>query len=41
MLDRLAVKGYLKRDKLGPLCLFEPLVPRLTNLVRSIRTTFG
>jgi len=29
MLDRLVVKGYLRRDKLGPLCLYEPRVTRV------------
>lgn len=36
MLDRLAVKGYLRREKLGPLCLFEPLVPRERVVRRSL-----
>lgn len=26
MLDRVAEKGYLKRHKLGPLCLYDPAV---------------
>jgi BlaI family penicillinase repressor len=38
MLDRLVIKGYLKREKLGPLCLFEPAVPRETAVSRSIDT---
>ena len=36
MLDRLVVKGYLKREKLGPLCLFEPAIPRASAVSRSI-----
>ena len=28
MLDRLTTKGYLKREKLGPLCLYQALVAR-------------
>jgi BlaI family transcriptional regulator, penicillinase repressor len=36
MLDRLAVKGYLKREKLGPLCLYEPAVARTSVVSKSI-----
>lgn len=36
MLDRLVAKGYLRREKLGPLCLFEPAVPRAKVVTRSI-----
>jgi BlaI family transcriptional regulator, penicillinase repressor len=36
MLDRLVAKGYLKCEKLGPLCLFEPAVPRASVVKRSI-----
>jgi len=38
MLDRLTAKGYLKREKLGPLCLYEPLVARERVVGRSIDT---
>ncbi len=36
MLDRLTAKGYLRREKLGPLCLYEPLVPQEGVIGRSI-----
>lgn len=36
MLDRLVAKGYLHTEKLGPLCLFEPAVPRAGVVNRSI-----
>ena len=36
MLDRLAAKGYLRREKLGPLCLYEPAIPRSRVVDRSI-----
>lgn len=36
MLDRITEKGYLKRDKLGPLCLFEPIEPRKKAVKRAI-----
>jgi BlaI family penicillinase repressor len=38
MLDRLTAKGYLRREKLGPLCLFEPLVARERVVGGSIDT---
>jgi BlaI family penicillinase repressor len=38
ILDRLVVKGYLKREKLGPLCLYEPAVPRAKVVDKSIET---
>jgi predicted transcriptional regulator len=28
MLDRLVQKRYLRREKLGPLCLYQPVTPR-------------
>ncbi len=36
MLDRLAGKGYLKMEKLGPLCLFRPAVPRSRVVARTV-----
>ena len=36
MLDRIAEKGYLNREKLGPLCLFAPAVPRRKAVTRAI-----
>lgn len=36
MLDRLTAKGYLRCDKLGPLCLYEPAVARAGVVSRSI-----
>ncbi len=36
MLDRLVSKGYLKAEKLGPLCLFEPAVSKTRVLPRAI-----
>lgn len=38
MLDRLTAKGYLKREKLGPLCLYEPAVVRAGVVSRSIES---
>jgi len=40
MLDRLAAKGYLKCEKLGPLCLFEAAVPRAKAVARAIKSFF-
>ena len=36
LLDRIAVKGYLRVEKLGPLCLFTPVVKRSRALARAI-----
>ena len=36
MLDRLAKKGYLKRDKIGPICLFEPRVSRAASVRKAV-----
>jgi BlaI family transcriptional regulator, penicillinase repressor len=36
MLDRLVNKGYLQREKLGPLCLYKPVVLRANILSRAI-----
>ncbi len=36
MLDRMAAKGYLEVEKLGPLCLYTPLVNRREALSEAI-----
>ena len=36
MLDRLTDKGYLRRDKVGPVSVFTPVVPRRKALRRAI-----
>ncbi|MEM7350824.1 MAG: BlaI/MecI/CopY family transcriptional regulator [Acidobacteriota bacterium] len=36
LLDRIAGKGYLKIEKLGPLCLYTPIVPRPAALATAI-----
>lgn len=36
MLDRMAAKGYLEIEKLGPLCLYTPLVNRRETLSEAI-----
>lgn len=41
MLDRLAEKGYLRREKFGPIWLFTPAVPRSAVLAREIETFVG
>ena len=38
MLDRLVVKRYLQREKLGPLCLYRPRVPRTRAITKAIDT---
>ncbi|MFC1552924.1 BlaI/MecI/CopY family transcriptional regulator, partial [Candidatus Latescibacterota bacterium] len=38
MLDRLIVKGYLVRKKLGPIWVYEPAVPRKAVVGREIDT---
>ncbi len=38
MLDRLVNKGYLRREKLGPLCLYEPDVSRSKAVTKAIET---
>lgn len=37
LLDRIATKGYLETEKLGPLVLFTPAVPRKTVVAGAIR----
>src|SRR6478735_2041419 len=36
MLDRLVEKGYLRRDKVGPISVFLPVVPRTRVVRRAI-----
>ena len=36
MLDRLASKGYLRKEKLGPLCLYQSRVPRSKATAKAI-----
>ncbi len=36
LLDRISGKGYLKIEKLGPLCLFTPTVSRATAVASAI-----
>ena len=36
MLDRLEVKGFLKREKFGPLWLYEPTISRAKALTNAI-----
>jgi BlaI family penicillinase repressor len=37
LLDRIAVKGFLQMEKLGPLCLFTPAVSRRAALGSAIQ----
>ncbi len=37
MLDRMVTKGYLAVEKLGPLCLYQPAVPRREAVSGAIR----
>ena len=37
LLDRIAAKGYLEIEKLGPLCLYKPAVPRRRALRTAIQ----
>ena len=41
MLDRLADKGYLHRDKLGPLCLYEPVASRSQAVGQALDSFVG
>ncbi len=36
MLDRMVGKGYLRLEKLGPLCLYEPVVKQPKAVARAI-----
>jgi BlaI family penicillinase repressor len=38
MLDRIVNKGYLRREKLGPLCLYQPGVPRSEVVKKAVQT---
>ena len=38
MLDRLVMKGYLEREKFGPIWLYNPAVPRPKVISREIET---
>ena len=38
MLDRLVMKGYLEREKFGPIWLYNPVVPRPKVISREIET---
>ena len=38
MLDRLVEKTYLRREKFGPIWLYEPAVPRAAVTAREIET---
>ncbi|MHB9029493.1 MAG: BlaI/MecI/CopY family transcriptional regulator [Candidatus Latescibacterota bacterium] len=38
MLDRLVEKGYLRREKFGPIWLYEPTVSRSAVLAREIES---
>ncbi len=38
MLDRLVAKGYLRRRKLGPLCLYKQAVPRSKVVTKAVET---
>lgn len=40
MLDRMAVKGFLDVEKLGPLCLYTPAVPKREALAGAIHDFF-
>jgi len=41
MLDRLVEKTYLKREKFGPIWLYEPTVPRAMVAAREIESFVG
>jgi len=36
LLDRIAAKGYLKVEKLGPLCIFSPAVSRASVVAGAV-----
>jgi BlaI family penicillinase repressor len=36
LLDRIVAKGYLKMDKLGPLCIFSPAVSRSSVVAGAV-----
>ena len=37
LLDRITAKGYLEMSKLGPLCLYTPVVERRQAVTRAVR----
>ncbi|WP_372808643.1 BlaI/MecI/CopY family transcriptional regulator [Pontiella sp.] len=41
MLDRIVKKGYLKREKLGPLCLYKPCVRQKRVVSDAIDSFFS
>lgn len=41
MLDRIVKKGYLKREKLGPLCLYQPCVKQKRVVSEAIDSFFS
>jgi predicted transcriptional regulator len=41
MLDRLVEKGYLRREKVGPISVFTPMVPRGRTVRRAIDGFIG
>jgi BlaI family penicillinase repressor len=41
MLDRLVEKGYLRREKVGPISVFTPAVPRIRAVRRAIDGFIG
>jgi BlaI family penicillinase repressor len=36
LLDRIEAKGYLKMEKLGPLCIFSPIVSRASAVAGAV-----
>jgi BlaI family transcriptional regulator, penicillinase repressor len=36
LLDRIAAKGYLKVEKLGPLCIFSPVISRASAVAGAV-----
>ncbi len=41
MLDRLVGKGYMRVDKIGPICLYEPAVSQNKVLSKALDTFVG
>ena len=37
LLDRIVAKGYLKMEKLGPLCIFSPAVSRASVVTGAVK----
>ena len=40
-LDRIVAKGYLKMEKLGPLCIFSPAVSRTSAVAGAVEDFVG